>query len=237
MRTRTGTGANATSDKLAPVLLLVVLVVSIAAVDSINPSTVVPALLYALGTHPRRDVAAFTTGVFGVSTLGGLLLVFGPGQALLSFVSHPRPRVVHLIELIAGVGLLAAAAILWVRRAQIGRRLSEQRVRSGRSAFVLGAAIMATELPTAVPYFGALVAITEGASSTLARCALVVTYNLVFVAPLLALLAVLAVSGARGAVVAASARARLIRHAPVVLPIAVALLGAALATIGAVKLS
>ena len=49
------------------------------AVDSLNPSTVGPALLLALGANAKRDLAAFLLGVFGTSTLGGLILVLGPG--------------------------------------------------------------------------------------------------------------------------------------------------------------
>jgi len=69
------------------------------------------------------------------------------------------------------------------------------------------------------------------------RLLLVLLYNAVFVAPLVALLAVLAASGERGATFAAAARIRLVRHAPVVFPIVLGLLGAALAAVGLVKLS
>src|SRR2546429_9624305 len=89
------------SAKLAPVLLLV-LVVSIAAVDSLNPSTVLPALVYALGRHARRDVALFVSGVFTVSTVGGLPLVFGPGRELLRAISSPSRHTVRLGEASAG---------------------------------------------------------------------------------------------------------------------------------------
>src|SRR5204862_7112454 len=133
----TRTVGQAPSAKLAPVLLLVLLVVSVGLVDSINPSTVVPALLYALGAHARRDVAGFTAGVFATSTLGGLLLVFGPGQALLAIVSHPRPRVVHAVEAGAGVVLLGVAVFLWLKRADVARRLAEQRVHRRRGALLL----------------------------------------------------------------------------------------------------
>ena len=86
MRTRTGTRRNATRAILrsSRPCCSSLLVVSIAAVDSLNPSTLLPALLYALGRNGRRDVAAFTAGVFAVSTAGGLVLVFGPGRALLA---------------------------------------------------------------------------------------------------------------------------------------------------------
>jgi cytochrome c biogenesis protein CcdA len=210
------------------VSLVVAVVVSVAAVDSLNPSTVLPALLYGLGRNAVRNVALFTAGVFGVSTVGGLALVFGPGRALLSIVSHPSKHVVHLIEAGVGVLLIAVAAYLWVKRANIRQRLSQQRASKGGSAFFVGAAIMAAELPTALPYFGALIAITEGVHSAVTSFALVLVYNVIFVAPLLVLLGVLVVSGERGAEVAARLRQHIIRYAPVLLPVLLAVLGAGL---------
>ena len=213
-------------------MLLILLVLSIAAVDSLNPSTLLPALLYAVGRNGLRDVAAFTAGVFAVSTAGGLILVFGPGRALLHFVSQPRPHLLHVLEAAAGVALLAAAAFLWRTRAKVGNRLADQRPRAGGSALLVGAGIMATELPTAIPYFGALIAVSEGAHSALADVALVLAYNLVFVAPLLALVALLALAGDRGTLVAQRLRVHLVRHAPIALPALVALLGLALLAVG-----
>ena len=64
-------------------LALLALVVSIGAADSLNPSTLAPALFFARRPARRRDVAGFTLGVFAVSLAGGLALTFGPGQALL----------------------------------------------------------------------------------------------------------------------------------------------------------
>jgi cytochrome c biogenesis protein CcdA len=209
-------------------VFLTFVVVSVAAIDALNPSTVLPALLFALGRHAVRDVAAFTAGVFAVSTIGGLVLVFGPGRALLGLVSHPGHHVVHILEVLAGVALLGVAVFLWVTRNHVRTRLSQERRRAGGSAFLIGAGIMATELPTALPYFGVLIAITEGTQGTLETFTLVILYNLVFVAPLLALLVVIVVAGERGALWAARVRTRLIKYAPTVLPILVAALGVAL---------
>jgi cytochrome c biogenesis protein CcdA len=210
-------------------VFLLFVVITVGAVDALNPSTVLPALLYALGRDGRRDVAVFTCGVFAVSTIGGLVLVFGPGRALLAIVSHPRPHVVHIIEACLGVLLLAIAVFLWVTREHVRARLSQERKKTGGgSAFFVGAGIMATELPTALPYFGALIAITEGAHGIVRPLTLVLVYNVVFVAPLIAILVLIMVAGEGGARVAARARTWLIRYAPVLLPPVVATLGVAL---------
>jgi hypothetical protein len=58
---------------------LAVLVASIGAADSVNPSTVGPALLLATGEKPGPAVAGFSAGVFVVPFAFGVLVVLGPG--------------------------------------------------------------------------------------------------------------------------------------------------------------
>jgi cytochrome c biogenesis protein CcdA len=218
-------------------LVLLALVVSVAAIDSINPSTLGPALLLALGRHPKRDVAAFILGVFAVSTVGGLVLVFGPGRALLAVVSKPRPHTVHLLELATGAVLLAAAGALWLTRARIERRLQRRQTLPGRSAFLVGAGIMSVELPTAFPYLGALAALVEAHRGIAVEVFLVLLYNVLFVAPMLVVLAAVVAGGERGSRLARAARDRLERYGAVVIPIALALLGAAILVIGGLGLA
>jgi cytochrome c biogenesis protein CcdA len=214
-------------------LVLVALVVSVAIVDSINPSTLGPALVFALREHARRDVAAFTLGVFAVSTLGGLVLLFGPGRALLAVVSKPGAHTVHLIELATGALAIAAGAALWLARDRIAQRVRRrERLARRNPAFLLGAAIMAAELPTAFPYLGALAAIAEAHPAALVRVLLVLTYNVLFVAPMLAVLGAVVASGERGAKLAGAARERLDRHGPAVIAVALAGLGAVILVIG-----
>ncbi len=215
---------------------LVALIASVAALDSINPSTVGPALLFALGREPRREVAAFTAGVFGVSTLGGLALLFGPGRALLAHVARPSAHTQHLIEALTGVALLVAALLLWILRGRIGRRLRSARRRNGRSALALGAGIMAVELPTAFPYFAGLIATVEGGQSALTDAALVLLYNVVFVAPLLTLLVLVTRGGALADRVARAARRALEAHAPVLAPVTLGSIGVVLLLIGGSRL-
>ena len=218
-------------------LALVVLVVSIGIADSLNPSTLGPALVYALGQHARRDVAEFTLGVFAVSTGGGLALLLGPGRLLVALLAKPSPHTTHLLELAAGIALLVLAGGLWLARPHVARRLKKPRERPGRSAFLLGVGIMAIELPTAFPYFAAIAAIAGSRVGIVSQVALVLLYNVIFIAPLVALLALLTVAGARGVQIAAVARSRLQRYAPVVLPSALALIGCVLVALGALGLS
>jgi cytochrome c biogenesis protein CcdA len=219
------------------VLALIALVVSIGAADALNPSTLAPALFFAIGPHGRRDVAGFALGVFAVSLAGGLALTFGPGQALLTRVSKPSPHTVHLVELVAGAAALPAAALLWHARAHFAARLARTGQTGERSAWLLGAGIMAVELPTAVPYFAAIAAIVESGHSDSTQTFLLLLYNAAFVAPLVLLLVILALTGARGAQIAARARVRLDRWAPRIAPAALFVASVVLITLGVIGLT
>jgi cytochrome c biogenesis protein CcdA len=218
------------------VLALIALVVSIGAADALNPSTLAPALFFAVGPHGRRDVAGFTLGVFAVSVAGGLALTFGPGQALLTRVSKPSPHTVHLIELVAGGAALPAAAALWHARAHFAARLARTQP-SSRSALLLGAGIMAVELPTAVPYFAAIAAIVESGHSDSTQIFLLLLYNAAFIAPLVLLLVILALTGSRGTRIAARARLQLDLWAPRIAPAALVVASVVLLALGVLGLT
>lgn len=214
-------------------LALALLVVTVAAVDSLNPSTLATATFFAVGRHAVRDLALFTLGVFSISLAGGVVLILGPGQALLAVVSTPSEHLKHLGELVAGLALVAGAVVLWLGRGHVARHLSSGRRPRGRSAFLVGAGIMAVELPTAVPYFGALAALVASHQPLTTQLTLVLVYNVVFVAPLCALLLVAAISAKRGARLATAANAWLARYGAPLFAVAVGVIGAVLAAVGA----
>jgi cytochrome c biogenesis protein CcdA len=212
---------------------IIVLVLSIAALDSLNPSTVIPAVVLALGPSAPRRLLAFTTGVFLVSTLGGIVLLFAVGRPLLTRLAHPSAHARHLVELIVGAGLIVLATVLWRLRARVRAELDRVKPGEGRSAIVLGAGIMAIELPTAFPYFAAILAAVESARGVVAETALVLAYNAVFVAPLLGVL-VLAAKTDREHLTRASALVH--RWAPIAVPAGVAGIGVVLAALGGSRL-
>jgi cytochrome c biogenesis protein CcdA len=177
---------------------LAILVASIGAADSVNPTTIGPALLLAIRHRPLPALAGFSAGVFLVPFAAGVLVVLGPGQLVLDALPHPSQGVKHVAELTAGALLLGLAAVLWARRRQVSSRIGGSRSEeSDRSAFLLGAGIMAVELPTAFPYFAALASTLAAHVSPQAGIALVALYNLAFVSPLLVILAVRALAGER----------------------------------------
>jgi cytochrome c biogenesis protein CcdA len=194
------------------VLALILLVVSIGIADSVNPSTIAPALW--LVTTPRGGrLGSYALGVFAVYLAGGLVLVFGPGPALISVLHDIRGPVEHGVELAGGVLALGFACVLVRSRPSEPHSVHHKRRSYSRSsAFMLGAGIMLIELPTAFIYFGAITAILAAHPGAPVEASLVVAYNLMFVAPILAILIVHDFAGKRFDEWVLSSEARL-RHA------------------------
>jgi cytochrome c biogenesis protein CcdA len=179
------------------VLKILALVVTVALGDSLNPSTIGPALFIASGERARIALFEFTLAVFVVHFAGGAILLLGPGHLLLSFVNKLAPTTRDALELAAGLALLLAGTVIWHQR----HRLAQKRLPSPnprrKSSIVLGATIIAIELPTAFPYFAAITAILGAADDTPAQLSLLAVYNLCFILPLAAILLTLLLAGER----------------------------------------
>lgn len=176
-------------------LRLIGLAVSVGLADSLNPTTIAPALYLASGERARANVAEFTFGVFAVYLVGGIVIALGPGQLLLSLIPKPGPEVGHIIETVVGAALIGASVMLWRHRDRLSEHTLPQPKGKRRSSVILGATITAVELPTAFPYF-AVIAATIGADIDAPRQILILLlFNLCFIAPMLGILATLTFAG------------------------------------------
>lgn len=177
-------------------LRLIGLAVSIGIADSLNPTTIAPALYLATAERARGRVIEFTLGVFAVYLFGGLAIALGPGQLLLSLVPHPGRHLSYVLEIVAGAAMLTAAAFLWGYRDRLRTRgMANESRPASRSSALLGATITAVELPTAFPYFAAIAAIVGSQQPILNQMLVLVVFNLCFIAPLLGMIAVLSFAG------------------------------------------
>jgi cytochrome c biogenesis protein CcdA len=203
-------------------LRLIGIVISIGLADSLNPTTLAPALVLATGEGGtgRHDVSRFLIGVFVVYLLGGLLIALGPGELILDLVPKPSPRTGQILEVIAGAVLLAAGGLLWRHRVTLGeKQLMTGAGSKRRPGLILGASITVLELPTAFPYFAAIAAIVGSGQPLLNRILLLVLYNVCFVAPILGIYATLALAGDHAEVYLSRARGLLQRHWPLLLAV------------------
>ncbi len=206
--------------------------ISVGLADSLNPSTVAPALYLATGHKRVLRVTQFTIGVFAVDFAVGLVLTIGPGRLLLGLVPHPQRTVRHVIELVAGVILLVVAVALWRGRRSLARRELPMRSGGGGSALFAGASIATVELPTAVPYFAVIAGIVASSASLPQEIGLLALYNVAFVLPLVAIIVILLVAGERANPLLQKGGAWLQRRWPVVLATLLLLVGAVLTVLG-----
>jgi cytochrome c biogenesis protein CcdA len=213
-------------------LRLIGLVVSIGIADSLNPTTIGPALYLATGDRARERVAEFTLGVFLVYLVGGTAIALGPGQLLLSLVPHPRPSARHIIELVVGVAMVAASLWLWRHRSRLSDRVPPTVGRENRSSALLGATITAVELPTAFPYFAVIAAIVGSGLDPGRQMILLLLFNVCFILPLLLIVATLWFAGPRAEHVLSAARNFLQRRWPVVLSVLLMLAGVFIVALG-----
>jgi cytochrome c biogenesis protein CcdA len=225
-------------------LRLLGVVISIGLADSLNPSTIGPALFLASGDSPRRRVLAFTAGVFGVFLLGGLILTLGPGRAILALVPRPDATTRYILETIAGAALIVAGAALWQRRRRIQRRAKNSDGEPGRwtakaerNPLIVGATIAVVELPTAFPYFAAIAAIVGSGTPITHQIVFVAIYNACFVLPLLIIVLMLTVVGERTVDILARARRSLQRRWPTVVGAVALIAGVFVITLGVTGLT
>jgi hypothetical protein len=94
---------------------LTLVVVSVALADSINPSTIIPALWLASSPSKTR-LASHTLGVLTVYLAGGIVLLLGPGPSLIAALHHLRGPVEHGLQALVGIIVLAFAVALWRSR-------------------------------------------------------------------------------------------------------------------------
>lgn len=208
--------------------------ISVGLADSLNPSTVGPALFLASGRRRVERVTLFTIGVFAVNLVAGIALTLGPGRLLLGLVPRPQRTLRHAIELVAGIVLLAVAVALWLGRRSLARR--ELPVGHGGSALIAGAVIAAVELPTAAPYLAVIAGIVASSATAPQAIGLVALYCVAFVAPLVAIIVILLVAGERADPWLQKAGAWLQRRWPVVLAALLLLVGSGLTVLGAAGL-
>jgi cytochrome c biogenesis protein CcdA len=220
-------------------LRLLGVVVSIGLADSLNPSTLAPALYLATGENAVRDLIQFTLGVVGVYLLGGLLLVIGPGEAILALVPHPHATARYVLETIAGVVMLVAAFLLWTHRYRLAKPRSddEKPKEAGRPALLLGVTITVVELPTAFPYFAAIAAIVGSGEGLVHQLLLVVIYNACFVLPLVLIIVVVEVAGDQAERILSRVRDFFQQHWPVILAVVALVAGVFTTVIGVLGLA
>ena len=164
-------------------------------VDSLNPATIAVAVVLATTERPLWRLAGYTAGIFAVYFLGGLILTLGPSQLIRTATSHPSGLGFDIGFIVAGLVAFAFAVWIFLHRHDQAK-IPDVDVKPG-SAVVLGAGITAVDLPTAFPYFAAIVAILGEDLSAPPEILLLLLFNVMYVLPIIVIAIVAVVLGER----------------------------------------
>jgi cytochrome c biogenesis protein CcdA len=215
------------------VLRLMGIVISIGLADSINPTTIGPALYFATGERGRGRVAEFTLAVFAVNFVGGAAIAVGAGQLISSLIPHPHHHLAYIVEMAVGAAMIAVGAVLWRHRKRLADRDPPAFDPHGRSSWLLGASITAVELPTAFPYFAAIAAIVGADTGPARAIVLIVLFNVCFVLPLLIVVATMTFAPDQAERLLTAGRTYLQRRWPTVLAVVAFVAGVFVVLLGA----
>jgi hypothetical protein len=154
---------------------------ALALVDSINPSAIVVTLyLLSAGRGPAQ-IVVYVAAIFVTYLTLGVLMMSGIDALLPSLGTMGSGRLGFVVQGLIGLALLfyairAPTTATWAPRV-------EPSASSYTALALLGVTVTAMELPTAVPYFGAIALLTTADLPMSQWLPLLVLYNVIFVLP------------------------------------------------------
>jgi cytochrome c biogenesis protein CcdA len=159
---------------------------ALALVDSINPSAIAITLLLLSRQRARTQVAVYVATIFLTYLAFGAMLVLGVDAVLPTRQTLDGGRLEWIVQGVLGLAMLVYA--IAAPKTARATAPAEPRASTVAALVVLGVTVTALELPTAMPYFGAVAMITAADLAPMQWLPLLVTYNVVFVLPPLLLL-------------------------------------------------
>ena len=160
---------------------------ALALVDSINPSAIVVTLYLLSRERAHAQVAAYVAAIFLTYLALGTTMMLGIDALLPSFRIAGDSGPGLIVQ-----GFIGLAMLLYAIRAPAAAASAPQaepRASTYAAVAGLGVTVTALELPTAVPYFGAIALLTNADLPMAEWLPLLVLYNAIFVLPPVLLLA------------------------------------------------
>lgn len=183
-------------------LLLLTSIITLALIDSLNPSTIAAQIFLLALKKPISRVVSFILGTFVMYTAFGFIIVFILGEPIKGFF-YELGSTDYLILLAIGIALIAVGTILGWKRyiGKEGRSKSEGYVKKAMApmmamlktlnpvhTFFFGMASTAFDLPTSAFYFVALASLLEAGVGPFETTSLLILYNLLYILPLIVIL-------------------------------------------------
>jgi cytochrome c biogenesis protein CcdA len=154
---------------------------ALALVDSINPSAIVVTLYLLSGGRMPAQIVVYVAAIFLTYLTLGVMMMSGIDALLPSLETMGSGRLGLTVQ-----GLVGLAMLLYAIRAPTTAR-SAPRVEPTASSYaalaLLGVTVTTLELPTALPYFGAIALLTTADLPMARWLPLLLLYNVIFVLP------------------------------------------------------
>jgi cytochrome c biogenesis protein CcdA len=164
---------------------VLVAILVLAAVDSVNPTSITGAI-YLAGSGQTVRLRGFVLAVFSTYLLLGLALTLGPAAALRSALGAAPTLFGPAVEVAAG-GVLVGIGIRSWRQGRLSCAGSAPTpVTQGRSGLTLGVVATLADLPTAGPLLIASALVAGTHANVWAQGAALGLYDFVYVLPLIA---------------------------------------------------
>lgn len=159
----------------------------LAIVDALNPFSIAAQGFLLSSNRPAARGLAFVLGTFGIYLIGGIMLLEGWLALFQSMLPALPPWAPGSLEMAAGLAAVAAGVYTFRLAAQ-GKPTPLPSNFSIMATVIFAGASTLSDLPTAIPYFAAASQIAASNEGVICRYAWLVVYNLIYVAPLAAML-------------------------------------------------
>jgi cytochrome c biogenesis protein CcdA len=154
---------------------------ALALIDSINPSAIVVTLYLLSGGRVPAQIVVYVAAIFLTYLTLGVMMMSGIDALLPSLGTMGSGRLGFIVQ-----GFIGLAMLLYALRAPTTAK-SAPRVEPSASSYgalaLVGVTVTTMELPTAVPYFGAIALLTTADLPMAQWLPLLVLYNAIFVLP------------------------------------------------------
>lgn len=154
---------------------------ALALVDSINPSAIVVTLYLLSRQRVPAQVVVYVAAIFLTYLTLGAMMMLGFDALLPSLRTMGSGRLGLIVQ-----GLIGLAMLLYAIRAPTTAKSAsrvEPSANTNAALAFLGVTVTTMELPTAVPYFGAIALLTTADLPMTRWLPLLLLYNAIFVLP------------------------------------------------------
>ncbi len=161
----------------------------LAFLDSLNPFSIAACVVVIAGQQSLARGLIFITATFLAYFLGGVALVSGWVEAAAAMRPWIKPWMMITFWLALGLGSFVGAVILWRRPAATESKEAKPPTTAALvGVFLFALSSTLSDLPTALPYFGAIPIMVATKTNFLGLLAWLAFYSLIYVSPLIVLL-------------------------------------------------